>query len=166
MYKSILLRKGMLFALLSCMAVADVLSASRDSILQANLPSFSVSTIQSDAIFEAHSARFKPNAASYLAQALRMVKSADHSLKIYITSYTDDIMNILNRKKISKAQAESVASYFWSNGIAYERMSIIGDDSEEKLASVHNVNANALNRRVEIVLIPDVFPNQISVVTE
>lgn len=126
-----------------------------------HMPDASVATFQSDAIFLPHSAQFQPRATSYLINALRMVKQADPQLHIFISAYCDDIPNAVERQKITRAQAESVASYLWSQGVPYERMVIHGMGNKRMLGNVHYVETNALNRRVEVVLAPASAPQQI-----
>ena len=126
-----------------------------------NMPDASVVTFQSDAIFVPHSAQFQPHAASYLIKALRIIKQADTQLHIFISAYCDDIPNAVERQKMTTAQAESVASYLWSQGVPYERMVIHGMGSKRMLGNVHYVETNALNRRVEVVLAPALVPQQI-----
>ena len=158
-----------LFIILTLCALSTIQAYTRDMSIhwqlypvgQADLPDLSVTTLQSDAIFEPHSAHFKPMAASYMIKALNMIKRADPTLLIYINVYSDDIPNAIDRRLLTDAQAQSVGSYLWSQGIAYDRMTMRGLGSQRMIGNIHSVVTNALNRRVEVVLVPASAPQQI-----
>lgn len=133
---------------------------------QAALPALSVTSIQSDNIFNPHSSQFKSQATAYLIQGLKMIRQADVNLQIYITAYSDDIPNAVEQKRMTSAQAEAVANYLWSQGVDYERMHIAGEGSKHMLGEIHSSKTNAVNRRIEIVLVPAALPKQIYPVKE
>lgn len=127
----------------------------------AHLPELSALTLQSDRLFEPHGCAFKAQAGAYLSKALRALRQADPQLHVYVSAYADDIVSVLERRRVTEAQAESVAHYLWSQGIAYERIHIRGMGSDGLLGNVHYVASNALNRRVELVWVPSPLPHQL-----
>jgi adhesin transport system outer membrane protein len=127
----------------------------------ANFPDFSVVSLQSDAIFLPHSAQFQPNAAAYMASALKMIKNADPNLGIHINAYADDIISVGDRQKLTDAQAQSVGSYLWSQGVDPSRLVMRGLGSKHMIGSTQGVLTNALNRRVQVLLVPHSAPEMI-----
>lgn len=156
--------KWMVLSVLSVMvhaAKTDIISWPTSVMQQAALPDMSVTTIQSDVVFNPHSAQFKSQASAYLKQILVMIKKADPKLQVYVSVYGDDIPNAIEQKRMTSAQSEAVANYLWSQGVPYERMIVRGMGCKNMLGQTHSSMSNAINRRIEVVLVPSEAPGQI-----
>ena len=128
---------------------------------QSNLPELSVTSLQSDYIFLPASSDFQPKVSPYLSKMLIMVQQADPRLRIYINAYSDDIPDAIDRKRMTEAQSEAIAHYLWSHGVAYSRMVVQGMGSKRMIGDPHYAASNALNRRVEVVLVPTLGSQQL-----
>lgn len=142
-------------------AATDMFTWPSHVMRQSALPDFSVITIQSDSVFTTHSSQFQSQATSYLVHALKMIRKADPHLQVHISAYSDDIPNAIEQKRITSAQAEAVASYLWSQGVSYDRMKIRAMGSSKMIGGIHSSKSNAVNRRIEVILVPEAAPKQI-----
>ena len=152
-------RNFIMFAVVGTVS-ANGMNADQLSIKD-KLPNLSMMSWQSDYIFLPHSAQFQSKATALLIKGLKMIRNADPNLVIHIIALSDTIPNNREQKLITNAQAEAVASYLWSQGVSVDRMIIQGVGSKYPVGDTHYTTTNALNRRIEVLLIPAMEPQRI-----
>lgn len=74
---------------------------------------------------------------------------------VQITGHTDDIGTRAYNRDLSLRRANSVASILMSNGVSGNRIRTFGAGFDQPIASNRTPDGRALNRRVDIVIIPN-----------
>lgn len=69
---------------------------------------------------------------------------------IAIEGYTDDILSPKHGVELSARQAQRIASYMWSHGVAESRMHVVGYGKGGAIASNRYAEGSGMNRRVEV----------------
>jgi chemotaxis protein MotB len=118
-----------------------------------------VITFLSDVLFDSGKAKVKPQAATSLDQVVRVLKENVPDLNVGIEGHTDNQpikhSSWKSNWELSTARALSVLHYLVDQKeIAPERVSAIGYGEYHPVASNDNKEGRQLNRRVEIVIIP------------
>jgi outer membrane protein OmpA-like peptidoglycan-associated protein len=74
---------------------------------------------------------------------------------IRIVGYTDNIGSASYNQLLSQQRAQAVANYLADHGVAPERLSTVGMGESQPRASNATAAGRQLNRRVEMLIIPD-----------
>jgi outer membrane protein OmpA-like peptidoglycan-associated protein len=69
---------------------------------------------------------------------------------IYVAGFTDNVGSSEHKKKLSQAQAESVMTYLWANGIHSIQLKAEGYGDKNNIANNDVIHGSADNRRIEI----------------
>lgn len=69
---------------------------------------------------------------------------------IYVAGFTDNVGSRQHKKKISQAQAETLMSFLWANGIPAERLKAEGYGDKNDISDNTIIHGSAHNRRIEI----------------
>jgi len=69
---------------------------------------------------------------------------------IYVAGFTDNVGSARHKKLMSQAQAETILSYLWANGIAAERLKAEGYGDKNDISDNNIIHGSAQNRRIEI----------------
>lgn len=72
--------------------------------------------------------------------------------RMVVTGYTDELGTYERDAKLSEHQAQSLITYFWTQGIAHQCLTAVGMGKDESgtVASNRSINGKAYNRRIEI----------------
>ena len=73
---------------------------------------------------------------------------------VEVSGHTDNIGSDAVNQRISEQRANAVASYLMAQGVQRERFEIVGMGKRFPIASNDTEQGRALNRRVEIRLLP------------
>lgn len=107
--------------------------------------------LYSDVCFRSNG-RLTIECSNQLKNAMKTIKQYGDGL-VQVVAYTDDIYDPQTAEKVSQRQADFVAAFLWSKGIASQRLRPIGFGIHDPIASNRSVKASAANRRVEITLV-------------
>ena len=69
---------------------------------------------------------------------------------IYVAGFTDNIGNRHHRNKLSQAQAETMLTFLWANGIPARKLQAAGYGKAHDIGDNHWIHGSAYNRRLEI----------------
>ena len=108
--------------------------------------------LQSSELFTPGSAQLKPGAEDILQDAVDVIEGLSPQLKIKVTAYGLPVGNKDSVKKLSRAQAQSVASFIWAQGIDMKRIKVDGQSYSDANLQTDSVNASMMQYRVEISL--------------
>ncbi len=103
---------------------------------------------------------FGVNSASINGQFFDVLNSVNIVLKEYdqtlveVMGHTDSTGSAQHNQGLSERRADAVASYFRSRDITPMRLAAYGHGENYPIASNQSESGRALNRRVEIVLVP------------
>lgn len=103
--------------------------------------------------FDTNSAELSLNARNVLSSALAFLRSQPN-LNAEIAGHTDNVGAPEYNRALSQRRADSVRSYFISNGIAANRLIARGYGESSPIASNATATGREANRRVELRLIP------------
>ncbi|KTD74747.1 C-OmpA-like family protein CmpA [Legionella waltersii] len=84
-----------------------------------------------------------------LTNIVRLLKFYPYST-IYVAGFTDNVGSKRHKNKISQAQAETIMTYLWSNGIADTRLKAEGYGDKNPISDNSIIHGSAQNRRIEI----------------
>jgi outer membrane protein OmpA-like peptidoglycan-associated protein len=73
-----------------------------------------------------------------------------HTPMIYVAAFTDNVGSREHKNKLSDAQAQTILSFLWANGIPAKRLDATGFGDQFPIASNEFIHASAYNRRIEI----------------
>ncbi len=73
---------------------------------------------------------------------------------ISVTGHTDSVGSTSSNQRLSVSRAQSVASALNYNGVSSNRTQIYGNGESTPVASNNTTNGKALNRRVELKIVP------------
>ncbi|MEM8844413.1 MAG: OmpA family protein [Pseudomonadota bacterium] len=107
----------------------------------------------SNITFAVDSSDISSNFYAILNSVVIILKEYDKTL-IEIMGHTDSTGSAEYNLKLSKQRADSVADYFRSQDILAARLTTYGYGKDYPVATNDTVAGRALNRRVEIVLVP------------
>lgn len=108
-----------------------------------------------DVTFEVNQSDIKPYFYDVLNSVVLVLKEFDKT-SIHVTGYTDSTGSFEYNIKLSEKRAESVAVYFKAQGIHPARLFTQGRGPQNPVASNDTRAGRALNRRVELTLVPHV----------
>ena len=89
-----------------------------------------------------------------LNSVAKVLKKYDNST-VMVTGHTDSTGNASQNLDLSRARAQSVASYLTGQGIKAKRFEVMGFGSSNPIASNSTESGRQQNRRVEIKIIPN-----------
>lgn len=107
-------------------------------------------TMPGDISFMSGSADINP--ANYQALTVIANEAKTNKLAMIITGHTDNTGSIALNDSLSKARANSVASYMYAQGVPFAAVRTEGMSVHKPVASNATPDGRARNRRVEIIL--------------
>ena len=105
--------------------------------------------LPADIFFQPNSSTLSTNNLSTLTDIAELLRSYGH-IPIQISGHSDHVNSEGVSSQLTTAQAQNIAAYFWSRGIALADMKVSGDGNQHTIASDTTVDGSAMNRRVEI----------------
>jgi outer membrane protein OmpA-like peptidoglycan-associated protein len=108
-------------------------------------------TLASDVLFDTGSATLKPGAALQLNRVADYLRESPKS-RIIVEGYTDNRGSVGYNQQLSQERAQAVASTLTTQGIAPDRVQIVGRGKEFPIASNATPDGRQQNRRVNIIL--------------
>ncbi len=121
-----------------------------------------VITFVSDVLFDSGKSKIKPEAKDSLAKVARVLNENVPDLNVGIEGHTDNqpirFSTWKSNWELSTARAQSVLHYLVDDhNVAPKRMSVLGYGEYHPVALNDTADGRALNRRVEIVIVPNVI---------
>jgi outer membrane protein OmpA-like peptidoglycan-associated protein len=107
-------------------------------------------TMPGDISFMSGSADINP--ANYQALTVIANEVKTNNMTMMITGHTDNTGSVALNDSLSKARANSVASYMYAQGIPFGAVKTEGLSMHQPIASNATPDGRARNRRVEIIL--------------
>lgn len=107
--------------------------------------------LSTDNFFKINSVEFEPGAQGTLQWVAQLLEHCQCQ-RVAITGHVDNVFNDSRRKVLATQQARAVASELWANGIARDRMTVIGESNHRQIATDATVFGSGDNRRIEIRL--------------
>lgn len=107
-------------------------------------------TMPSDISFMSGSADINPS--NYQALTVIANEVKNNKLTMLIVGHTDNTGSVALNDSLSKARADSVASYMFAQGIPFSAVKTEGFSFHKPVASNSTADGRARNRRVEIIL--------------
>ena len=114
-------------------------------------PRGTVITLPGNVLFASGKSMLLPGAQSSLNQVADALKDQSNA-QITVEGHTDSTGSDTTNMELSKARAESVASYLMSRGLPKEQITTQGLGSSRPVASNDTPEGRANNRRVEIIV--------------
>ncbi len=99
--------------------------------------------------FATDSVKLEANFIPVLDSVIRVLARFEHTA-LLITGHTDSQGKASYNNELSKARADSVASYLKKSGISSQRMKTLGRGEEQPVATNKSEKGRSLNRRVEL----------------
>lgn len=84
-----------------------------------------------------------------LMNVVKLIKLYPQS-PIYVAGFTDNVGSRHNKKLMSQAQAETMMTYLWANGIRSIQLKAEGYGDKNNIGDNRIVHGSAYNRRIEI----------------
>lgn len=109
--------------------------------------------VKDQLMFDTGSAELKPGAYTTIADIAQILNKYSETV-VRIHGHTDSTGSEAFNQTLSESRAESVASMLATNGVGRSRMVIQGFGSSQPIASNATPEGRAMNRRVEIVIVP------------
>jgi len=106
-----------------------------------------------DITFDVNRSDLKPSFYEVLNSVVLVLKEFDKTT-IHVTGYTDSTGSFELNQKLSEQRANSVGSYLRAQGVVSGRVFTQGKGPSSPLASNDTTEGRALNRRVELTLVP------------
>jgi len=114
-------------------------------------PRGTVITLSGGVLFASNKSQLLPGAQSSLNQVGEALK-ANEDKKVLIEGHTDSRGSDTTNQQLSKARADSVASYLISQGVGPDRITTAGLGPSRPVADNNTAEGRANNRRVEIII--------------
>jgi chemotaxis protein MotB len=119
-----------------------------------------VITVVGDLVFDSGKAKIRPEAFPLLSKVAAILKDSMAQFNVGIEGHTDNVpiksSGWKSNWELSTARALSVLHYLLNDqGISPERLSAIGYGEYRPVASNDNSDGRSQNRRVEIVILPN-----------
>lgn len=121
--------------------------------------------IPTDKYFMFMSPRLNELCYAGLANVIKLLKLYPAS-PIYVAGFTDNVGTVRNQKRMSQAQAETILSFLWANGIKSARLKAEGYGSKHAIADNRIIHGSAHNRRIEIQWFNGFIPQEEAVVMD
>jgi len=128
-------------------------SLGNDRIKVVNTGSSLVVTMPDDITFATGSARLTPAIRSNLRALARHLKKYPNST-VQVVGHTDSVGSAAYNLTLSRQRAAAVTQVLVNNGISPSRITSIGRGEDVPVATNLTAEGKALNRRVEIVILP------------
>lgn len=84
-----------------------------------------------------------------LTNIIRLLKLYPQS-PVYVAGFTDNVGSKRHKKLLSQAQAETMLTYLWANGILAMRLKAEGYGDKNDISDNALIHGSAQNRRIEI----------------
>ncbi len=84
-----------------------------------------------------------------LTNIIRLLKLYPKS-PIYVAAFTDNVGSRRHQQRLAQAQAETMLTYLWANGIRASRLRAEGYGNKNTVADNQLIHGSAQNRRIEI----------------
>jgi outer membrane protein OmpA-like peptidoglycan-associated protein len=114
-------------------------------------PRGTVITLSGGVLFASNKSQLLPGAQNSLNQVAEALKSQEDK-KILVEGHTDSRGSDATNQALSKARADSVASYLVSQGVPADRITTAGLGPSRPVADNNTAEGRANNRRVEIII--------------
>lgn len=114
-------------------------------------PRGTVITLSGGVLFASNKSQLLPGAQNSLTQVAEAIKTQDDK-KVLIEGHTDSRGSDATNQALSKARADSVASFLISQGVPSDRITTAGLGPSRPVADNNSAEGRANNRRVEIVI--------------
>jgi outer membrane protein OmpA-like peptidoglycan-associated protein len=114
-------------------------------------PRGTVITLSGGVLFASNKSQLLPGAQNSLTQVAEAIKTQDDK-KVLVEGHTDSRGSDATNQALSKARADSVASFLISQGVPSDRISTAGLGPSRPVADNNSAEGRANNRRVEIVI--------------
>jgi len=114
-------------------------------------PRGTVITLSGGVLFASNKSQLLPGAQSSLNQVGEALK-ANEDKQVLIEGHTDSRGSDTTNQQLSKARADSVASYLISQGVGPDRITTAGLGPSRPVADNNTAEGRANNRRVEIII--------------
>ncbi len=111
-------------------------------------------TMNSEVSFDFDSAVIKPAFNATLDKVADIVNRYTRT-QIRIIGHTDNIGSAAYNQQLSLQRAQAVATYLESKGVSPQRLATVGMGASQPRASNATAAGRQLNRRVEMLIIPD-----------
>jgi len=105
--------------------------------------------IPSDQLFNATESEIAPSRYPVLTR-IAMLLQYYGDAPINVEGFTDNVMSPENNQRLAQKQAQTVASYLWSEGVELQRLKIKGFGEKPDVANNQTVEGSSDNRRIEI----------------
>jgi outer membrane protein OmpA-like peptidoglycan-associated protein len=105
--------------------------------------------VPTDRYFLFNSPRFNELCYDGLNNIVRLLKYSPNSI-IYVAGFTDNIGSKYHKNTLSQAQAETMLTFLWANGIKAQRLHAEGYGDKNDVSDNHFIHGSAQNRRLEI----------------
>jgi outer membrane protein OmpA-like peptidoglycan-associated protein len=114
-------------------------------------PRGTVITLSGGVLFASNKSQLLPGAQNSLNQVAEALKTQEDK-KILVEGHTDSRGSDATNQALSKARADSVASYLVSQGVPADRITTAGLGPSRPVADNNTAEGRANNRRVEIII--------------
>jgi outer membrane protein OmpA-like peptidoglycan-associated protein len=114
-------------------------------------PRGTVITLSGGVLFASNKSQLLPGAQNSLTQVAEAIKTQEDK-KVLVEGHTDSRGSDVTNQALSKARADSVASYLISQGVPADRITTAGLGPSRPVADNNSAEGRANNRRVEIVI--------------
>jgi len=114
-------------------------------------PRGTVITLAGGVLFASNKSQLLPGAQNSLSQIAEALKDQDDK-RVLIEGHTDSRGSDATNQALSKARADSVASFLITHGVPAERVTTAGLGPSRPVADNNTAEGRANNRRVEIVI--------------
>jgi len=111
-----------------------------------------VITLSGELLFPTGDEKLSPIANQSMDRVADALAVQPASAQIVVQGHTDDRGSESQNERLSKARAQAVAGHLIDNGIAAERIGVVGYGESRPIASNDTAEGRATNRRVEIVV--------------
>lgn len=109
--------------------------------------------VPTDKYFIFNSPRLNEDCYQGLLNIIRLLKQCPCSM-IYVAGFTDNVGSARHKKRMSRAQAETMLSFLWANDIRSSRLKAEGYGDKNDIGSNALIHGSAFNRRIEIQWVP------------
>jgi outer membrane protein OmpA-like peptidoglycan-associated protein len=110
-----------------------------------------VITLSGGVLFASNKSQLLPGAQASLTQVAEAIKTQDDK-KVLVEGHTDSRGSDATNQALSKARADSVASFLVTQGVPPDRVTTAGLGPSRPVADNNSAEGRANNRRVEIII--------------
>ncbi|MFC3908166.1 OmpA family protein [Legionella dresdenensis] len=106
--------------------------------------------VPTDRYYTFNSPRFNEICYRGLANIVNLIRMYPQCNTVYIAGFTDDIGSRKHKNMLSQAQAETMLTFLWANGIQAHRLNAEGYGDKHPVSDNKIIHGSAQNRRLEI----------------